>query len=204
MDALSKERTGTDLIAKLASSLSTKSLSDIAKRKKAERAGKAVFLLLDCSGSMGEYCEPSRPKITALRELVSSLREQGLTFTQVVFPGHGWGAEITTNIPNPDGGTPLHAALDVANVEDARHIVLISDGMPDNEQNVTDLAQVIKKKGVKIDVFYVGPYPHPGEKFLRSLASMTGGQMQTTSLKGSSMLALSNKVRHSLLLDAPR
>ena len=187
-----------DLVKMLEQSVKPQSLSAIAQAQKAVKDAKSSFLLLDCSGSMGEHCEPNRPKITALREVVDSLRKGGLDFTQVVFPGGQFGAEISAAIPEPGGSTPLHAALEVANVEGAKHVVVVSDGIPDDEHSVELIAQVLKKKGVKVDVFYVGPYPHPGEKFLKGIASMTGGRHQATSLATAKRLSFQQEVRKAL------
>ena len=188
-----------EIIRQLQQSVSTKSLGQLAKDKAAKEEAMRSFLLLDCSGSMGEHCEPSRPKIVALREIADSLNKSGLLFTQVIFPGFSWGAEISSIIPDPSGNTPLHAALEVANVEDALHVVVISDGIPDEVRLAELCAEELKRKGVKIDVFYVGPYPHEGERFLRSLSKMTGGQFQKTSLKGSQRAALTQSVKTALL-----
>jgi len=190
----------TDLVVKLQKSLAIGSLKDIAKDRKAATEAKRAFLLLDCSGSMAEHCEPNRPKIVALRELVDSLKAGGLLFTQVIFPGPNWAAEMASHIPAPSGGTPMHAALEVANIEDARHVVVISDGIPDDESATKHAATELKKKGVKIDVFYVGPYPHPGEKFLRSLATMTGGKFQATTLTTAQRIELTENVKTALLM----
>lgn len=194
----------TEIVAKLRQSLTKTSLKDIAQDRRATTEARSAFLLLDCSGSMAEHCEPSRPKITALRELVDSLRAGGLIFTQVIFPGQHWAAEIDNNIYDPCGGTPMHAALEVANIEDAKHAVIISDGMPDDEGATKHAAAELKKKSVKIDVFYVGPYPHPGEKFLRSLATMTGGKFQATTLSTAQKLKLTEGVKTALLTGPKR
>lgn len=190
----------TDLVVKLQKSLTVGSLKDIAKDRKIIAEAKRAFLVLDCSGSMAEHCEPNRPKIVALRELVDSLKAGGLLFTQVIFPGPNWGAEVMSHIPEPSGSTPMHAALEVANIEDARHVVVISDGIPDDETATKNAAKELKKKGVKIDVFYVGPYPHPGEKFLRGLASMTGGKFQATTLTTAQRIKLTENVKTALLM----
>ncbi len=193
---------GNETLKQLRESISphtTTSLGQLAEAKAARDEAMRSFLLLDCSGSMGEYCEPNRPKIVALREIVESLKASGLMFTQVIFPGTNAGAEMSGTIPHPGGGTPLHAALEVANVEGAKHIVLISDGLPDHATNAQFCAEGLKRKGVKIDVFYVGPYPHEGEKFLHGLSTITSGQFQKTSLKASQQKGLTQRVKTALL-----
>ena len=193
-----------ELIKHLEQSLAAPtSLKGMAQKAAEINEAMKSFLLLDCSGSMGEHCEPGRPKITALREIVTSLRDGGLVFTQVVFPGNSYGAEMSTIIHDPMGSTPLHAALEVANLEDAKHVVVISDGMPDDESMVKHCANELKRKGVKIDVFYVGPYPHEGERFLKSLATMTGGKFQATTLTTAQKLTLTQDVKKALLM-APK
>jgi uncharacterized protein YegL len=187
------------LVESLQKSLKTGSLSDLANAKKQETEATQAFLLLDCSGSMAEYCEPNRSKYQALSELVESLKKDGFKFTQVAFPWHGGGAAICAKIPFPEGGTPMHAAIELANIEDAKHVIIISDGIPDSEHSTQLAADAIHKKGVKVDVFYVGPSRHSGETFLRSLAKSHGGSFQATSLAKSQHLALKQNVKKALL-----
>lgn len=172
------------LVKKLEQSLQRGSLNDIvtARKKKVEdeQKKKERFLLLDCSGSMGESIENGRAKIDALREIVKSLQAK-TTFTTVIFPAQT-GAMISDEIPGAGGNTPLHSALELTMKYPVRHIVIVSDGMPDDSQAALSLARDLKGRGVKIDVFYVGPRPHPGEDFLRQLSAETGGQFESTSL----------------------
>lgn len=191
-----------DIVSKLQSSIARKSLSDIVKDRKSQatrmQQAQESFLLLDCSGSMAEYVEPGRAKIDALRDIVGALRTR-IGFTEVCFPSSGRKESIAGDIPDPEGSTPLHEALLTARLRGAKHVVLVSDGMPDNTNSALTEAQQLKDRGVKIDVFYVGPRPHPGEEFLKLLALETGGQFEATSLSYREQHAIESKI--ALLLE---
>ena len=191
-----------DIVSKLQSSISRKSLSDIVKDRQSQsahmRQAKDSFLLLDCSGSMAEYVEPGRAKIDALRDIVGALRTR-IGFAEVCFPSSSRKESIAGDIPDPEGSTPLHEALLTARMRHAKHVVLISDGMPDDTRAALAEARQLKDRGVKIDVFYVGPRPHPGEEFLKLLAIETGGQFEATSLSYREQRAIESKI--ALLLE---
>ena len=180
------------LVRKLTTSLQKGSLSD---RVAQERDTKRRFLVLDCSGSMAEYCEPGRAKIDALREIVTALRAEDVPFRQIVFGGCG--AQLMDTIPDPCGGTPMAEALALARQHQSERVVVISDGIPDDE---TETAKEAKQIRCPMDIFYVGPRPHPGEAFLRGLAKSSGGLYQETTLTrdGTKALAAQTKARLAL------
>ena len=169
------ETTATTALEKLRQSLAPQSLKDKVLEAKREEESPAV-LILDVSGSMAEHCEPGRRKIDALRGVVAGLRQQGLKFKQLVFSSQ---PQLSDHIPEPDGSTALHLALDAAAGLKPRKIVLVTDGQPDSEPLALEAA---KRLGVKIDVFYVGPHNPHAEDFLRQLAKMAGGQYGQTNL----------------------
>lgn len=56
------------------------------------------------------------------------------------------------------------------------HIVMVTDGRPDDEEESLEAA-----KGLKVDIIYIGPPPEP--EFLRRLASLTGGTYNRAEIK---------------------
>lgn len=128
-------------------------------------------LLLDVSGSMGEWCSANKRKIDALRELADEFKD----VRRLVF---SWGVdELKTSdqVPEPSGETSMHLAFMECKKLGLTHLVMITDGIPDNEQSALKHA-----RGLKIDVFYVGP--DPALEFLRELARETGGSYGKASL----------------------
>lgn len=134
-----------------------------------------VMLLLDTSGSMECRVDMREPKrrIDALREVVTQVKGTG-TVPMIAFGGP-YDAEVrfVDVIPEPDGGTPLHAAIPYAKTYGATRLVVISDGCPDVRDMCLDEA---RRFGGQIDVVFVGQAGDPGSEFLDQLARASGGK----------------------------
>lgn len=162
------------------STLSTSLASRIQRYK--QRVG--TFLLLDVSSSM-DGAGRERP-IDKLRATARHLRTDMPTVRQIVFPGsgaNGWSGgaeEIAGDIPEPRGTTPLGAAIQLAASLGALHLVIVSDGEPDDPQAAARAAREAK---CQIDVVYVGTVGGRGEAFLQQLAKAHGGSCDTISLQ---------------------
>lgn len=157
----------TDLVrTKLQASLQTKSLSDLVQER-SYQAG--TILVLDCSGSMDSAVEwGSRTRrIAALREVVGALGSDRPRM--VAFPP----PRFVEYPPEPDGQTPLDEAITFCATSRATHLIVVSDGQPDNRQRALAAALAF---GGPIDVVYVGPEGESGADFLRQLAASTRGQ----------------------------
>ena len=116
-------------------------------------------LLLDVSGSMDDPAEPGVRKITALRSVVAGLS------APAIFAFSRRCRRVTREtIPNPDGGTALHIALAHVRARGMTRVVLVTDGLPDDEQAALDQA-----RGLALEICYVGPAPQP--EFLSRLAA---------------------------------
>lgn len=173
---------GLALRAKLALT-QTSSLGDLVKAKKLE---KETFLLIDCSYSMNETIAVpygrTTTKMDALRQVVEQLRLEGVVRPMVGFGlmgnGHD-GVGFIEYIPQPQGGTPLAEGIDFSTSAGATHLIVVSDGEPNDGPRALGAA---KRFGGKIDVFYCGSLPSRGEEFLRSLAAQSGGQCENVSL----------------------
>lgn len=120
-------------------------------------------LLLDISYSMDEWLGPNIRKIDELRKLVAGFQNvRRFEFSCTC-------EELKERyISEPFGGTAMDIAFIEVKSSGVSHVVLITDGMPDNEKRALDAS-----KGLKIDVLYVGPDPAP--EFLKKLCASTGG-----------------------------
>jgi hypothetical protein len=145
-------------------------------------------LLLDISGSMKDPLPPNTSKIEELRKLAEKFKDvRRFQFS--------WDCEelkAGESVGEARGGTSMSLAFDTVKEKGIKHVVLITDGLPDSPANALQSA-----KGLRIDVFYVGPDPAP--QFLRDLANITGGRYGKATLEARA--ALEGKVR--ALLPAP-
>jgi hypothetical protein len=152
--------------------------------------GARQCLLLDVSGSMSEECEPGRSKWQALRALLPQFAlAQMFAFSDDVRPCG------PASLPPPSSGTNMAGAFIYLKSHRIGHAVLITDGLPNDEE-----AALREARGLRLDIFYVGPAPRPA--FLDRLAAATGGSAQTASLKTSSQPQLAKAVRAMLALPA--
>lgn len=146
-------------------------------------------LLCDTSGSMAHYIGANTSKIDELRKLAADFKDiRRFQFSSNVF-------ELTKEqeIGDAQGGTNMSHAFSFLKAAGLKHVVLITDGMPDNP--TTALKEAV---GLRIDIFYVGTDPAP--EFLRLLAQQTGGSYGKASLE--MRQALTAQVRK--LIEGPK
>lgn len=144
-------------------------------------------LLLDVSGSMAEHVEPGRSKWQALTELLPQFSGVArYAFSDAC-------SRVTAQLPPASGGTDMANAFRAIKSAGIRHIVLITDGKPDDEESALRAAN-----GLRIDILYVGPLPEPD--FLARLAKSTGGTRQATTLKRATQAQIVAKARALLAL----
>lgn len=161
-----------------------RSLRDLVK--KADLDGS--MLLLDCSGSMSEVIATGEKKIEALRAVVADVR------SSVNVPGIAFGpypgvVPLVDQIPEPAGGTPMHAAIEHAKNQKKKHLVVISDGVPDSTVAALEQAkQFMQNGGTRIDAIYIGNDGDPGAKFMTELATLGGGSQSVTDMKDQKLL----------------
>lgn len=171
---------GSQLAKTLEQSLRVGSLKDLIRVRKEEN----IFLLLDCSGSMGAPLGNGQKRIDGLRATVRGIQsEREMKMVQF---GYGYEPSFINTIPNPSGGTPMHQAIDFARTNGAARAIVISDGIPDSKSAAMESAQ---RFGGRIDVVFVGDPGEPGEAFLKELAASTGGDSFTGDLRDPKMLA---------------
>jgi hypothetical protein len=141
---------------------------------------KRSLLLLDVSGSMDGLVEGTARKIDKLRNVVDTLL-QTHPVPMAAFGISGSGVELVERIPEPSGLTPLHKAIAFGRVQEANHLVVVTDGEPDSKEAAFEEA---RKFGGPIDVFFVGVAGAPGAAFCAELARRTGGSCGVTDLTG--------------------
>lgn len=134
-----------------------------------------VVVLVDTSGSMGAHDGTERSRYSRacdeLRKIQLSMpgKIAVISFSDEVkfFPG---------GIPQNFGqGTDMAKALKFARIADVPEMkfILISDGEPNTEGETLQEAALYKNP---IDTIYIGPKGYEGERFLKLLASKTGGR----------------------------
>lgn len=134
-----------------------------------------AVILVDVSGSMSQRDRREKSRLQLAREALENLQNNMngkialFTFSDnVKFVSNGYiaGVGSTTN---------LTAALHYVHMADGipqMQFILISDGEPDRPQKALSEARKFKNK---IDVIYIGRENGSGQKFLESLAAVTGG-----------------------------
>lgn len=174
--------TQKDLERKLGGGL--RSLRDIVK--KADLDGS--MLLLDCSGSMSEVIATGEKKIEALRSVVADVRSS-VNVPATAFGPYPGVMPVLDQIPEPGGGTPMHAAIEHARNSKKTHIVVISDGVPDSAPATLEEAKkFMAAGGTRIDAIFIGNDGDAGAKFMTELATLGGGSQSVTDMKDQKLL----------------
>lgn len=161
-----------DIIKRAAESKAEGPASQIKKRF--DNVTETTVLLADCSGSMLDLvgnsnlrkCEHLAIAIDDVLKYFPKIRIVGFNFVarEVKSPKH---------LPTPAGGTDLGGALDYIQPWRPKKTIVVSDGMPDSEEEALEAAQRVSGA---IDTIYCGPDGHPAVAFLRSLARQSAGR----------------------------
>jgi len=158
------------------------------------RARAGAVIVADCSYSMS-YVDKTKPRIEHLAQvlayLLQQVRLQGIVAFNTVPYELPMGGSIM--LPEPDGGTAIHLALDhVARMQPLpRRAIVISDGEPNDDQLAIEAAKALGKLGVPIDAHYVGPDNVACMDFMRRLseAGAPGGKWGKFDLADSARVA---------------
>lgn len=133
-----------------------------------------VCLLLDVSGSMSDQVQPGgRAKIDALRDIVRTL-----TAPHIYAFARACKRINRETIPEPDGGTRLDLAFARIKSNGMTRAVLITDGLPDDED-----AAIREARGLALEIFYVGPAPRPDFLDRLARAAKAGSSAHMASLQ---------------------
>ncbi|KAI93540.1 hypothetical protein T281_16040 [Rhodomicrobium udaipurense JA643] len=152
-------------------------------------ASGAVVILADVSGSMAESAGVRR-RIEVLREALTPLPAGARL---VAFSAT---AREVSEVPEPEGGTALHAALEYAARYSPSKTIVVSDGQPDDKTAALEAAR--RLTGI-VDVIYCGPdSDREAIEFMRSLAKIGLGNVVVRPLTGGAP-ALASTVRQLAL-----
>lgn len=164
------------------------------------RASQAVVILADVSTSMAQRAG-SRRKIEVLREALAGVWADLPGGELIAFSSVPASVVAPADIPEPNGGTALHLAIDEAAKSRPRKTVVISDGQPDSESLA--LAAADRITGI-IDVIYCGPDSDTDAiAFMYRLARAGCGRVVRADFAAGS-LAIGREVRAVLALPSPR
>lgn len=169
----------TSLLAKSMSA----SISQLKQAKKSITQLADTVFLLDTSGSMNRSYQGKR-LIDHLKSAIAdypNLRK--FSFNSGFYPD---------TIPNPDGGTDMAYAFGQIFHFYPQHIILVSDGLPNDQ---TAAIEAAKRTKAKVDIIYIGKPGDPGEAFMLRLARLCGGQTFTASLLKNVENQISNTVQ---------
>lgn len=171
-----------DIIRKAAA----KPVTDGPMAKRAQRfdhATATVVVAIDGSGSMVDHIGSTG--MSKWDQARIALRDVCLGNPEIILISFSSGARIVPNasqlpadlmqaaVQGYGGGTDLTAALKLAKGLRPRKTIIISDGMPDNQQTALEVAEQITGA---VDTIYCGPDSHPAIAFLRQLAHDNAGE----------------------------
>src|SRR3972149_2499203 len=130
-------------------------------------------LLLDTSSSMAVIVEYQDGQPVRAIDNLRTLAEQFKHLRKFSF--NSTVQEVGSWIPEPTGGTDLAGAFDYLKQQGCKQIVLMTDGMPDNEYE-----SLLKAEGLHINIYYIGSGQVPD--FLLQLAKQSGGSVGNSQL----------------------
>ncbi len=160
----------------------------------ANDTGAAVVILCDVSGSMrGKRIERLRQ---ALQNLWPEIRKARL----LAFSDEVKAVAEPQSLPEPGGGTVMHLALYAAAKLMPAKAILISDGLPEDQERALVAASCVP--GV-VDVIFVGDADDKqATDFMMKLARIGGGQSVVRDI-GKSAALLAPTLREMLALPSP-
>ncbi|MGO1303961.1 MAG: hypothetical protein ACTMKV_04165 [Sphingomonas parapaucimobilis] len=140
----------------------------------AQRAGRApLTILADTSGSMSRPAGPVR-RIDALRRSLASVLTDVPGAATIAFSSVPRKLAHGASLPEPDGGTAIHLALEAASSD---HLLVISDGEPDSADRALAVARRLAGQGVTIDTLFIGDDSDTAAiAFMRDLAQAGRGR----------------------------
>ena len=144
-----------------------------------QKAGSSKILLLDISGSMGEYVSDyygGRRKIEILQNAIAPIARH---YEILAFSSDTQWIKCGI-LPEPCGGTAMHLALAVAAEVRPAQTLVVSDGHPDDEKAALATA---KRLTGTISTLYIGSdSDNKAIEFMRKLARLGCGQADVMEL----------------------
>ena len=165
------------------------------------RVGRA--LLCDVSASMGEPAGRLR-RIDVLRAVLDRLGDvlSDSSTTLMAFSSRPTVCRDAADLPGPSGSTDLDAAFRHDGMQRMTHVVVLSDGYPDDPAAAL---QAARSNGAPVDAVYCGsPADGRGRAFLRKVAEVTGGRFMEASYDAPNAAHRLTAVTRGLLLGPSR
>jgi hypothetical protein len=186
---MSKENENNAIAKRAQEILSSRDLKNIESSSllsKLKAKDSKNIVLLDLSGSMADFVSEKESKFTIICDLVKKLQDQRMFwFSSNVH-------ELKANdsyLPRPNGGTNMTLAFCAMKQEKAEKVILITDGIPDDQKSALEAA-----KDLNLEIVYIGPDPVP--EFLHLLAKAGNNQVANMNLlKEQNRLTLFSKVK---------
>lgn len=157
------------------------------------------MVIADFSASMEYPAFEGRSRYQCLQEALKPYagRIQVLAFSDRVF-------EVDAdNLPKPMTNTAMHTALETASRLKPRHVLLISDGVPDSIPAALEAAKELAK-GRSIDCLYIGPENEIGAiETMKKIAEIGRGKFKDFRIDKFSPAQLESTVDKMLYLPNP-
>jgi Mg-chelatase subunit ChlD len=135
-------------------------------------AGSTV-IIVDVSGSMDRPVTPDKRRIDVLRDVLARVLPAASGTRIIAFSAGVLPLEPGEPIPEPAGSTALHLALEHARRARPQHVIVISDGAPDDKQAAINAARALQ---CRIDAYFCGGEDdRAGLAFMRVLALCSRG-----------------------------
>ncbi len=132
-----------------------------------------AVILIDVSGSMSFPVTPNSRRIDVLQAILNTIRPEAkdtsvIAFNHTAFPLESW-----ERLPEPDGGTALHLALERAHLLHPEHVIVVSDGEPEDKRAAIAAAHAL---ACRISTYYAGEEGNrAATAFLKTLALCSRG-----------------------------
>ena len=168
----------------------TKSLT-LAERMNILKVNRDTCLLLDISISMGAFATLDVGNKSRYDLMLETI-EKFPIIRKFVFSNNCHEVPAGAEIPKPNGSTALDKGFNTVNEKGLKHIILLTDGGPNDTHAAIAAAKQIKD--LKLNIIYIGPKPIP--QFLIDLAHAVGGTFdEVTLISGAAQKILENKIK---------
>ena len=172
----------------------TKTLT-LAERMNILKVNKDTCLLIDVSISMGAPAfinVNGEGKDKSRYDLTLETLEKFPAIRKFVFSRDCHEILEGDKIPSPNGSTALDLGFKRVSEKGLKHIVLLTDGQPNDEHAALSAARAIKD--LKLNIIYIGPKPIP--LFLTQLANAVNGTFDDVALiSGAAQKTLESKIK---------
>jgi hypothetical protein len=128
----------------------------------------AAVIVLDVSGSMGFPVTFDKRRIDVLRAILANILPSARDTHLIAFNDEVFPLEPRQAVPEPAGGTALHLALERVAAMRRDHVIVVSDGEPNDKHAAIAAA---RRLGCRISTYYCGEETNRAAiSFLRTLA----------------------------------